>query len=145
MARIHMPRQRQSDGRWDYTVSSDEEGWAHASGYCVGWEDPEVTNAKLKERFGDHYLMRPDEIEKKLLFKDKFHSDGHATAEEAEECHRQYELDFEVRVHTSPDTQKKCAICEAWTSDQVVVGEFRFFSLCSMHQGRTHLEKLLKK
>jgi hypothetical protein len=38
MARIYQVREKLADGkstgRFDYTVSSDDEGWAHALGYC---------------------------------------------------------------------------------------------------------------
>lgn len=36
MARWYQVLQRQSDQRWDMTVSSEDEGWARAIGYCVG-------------------------------------------------------------------------------------------------------------
>jgi len=50
MARIYMVRKRESDGCWDYTVSSDEEGWAHATGAC----GKEKCFHKTKEEAQDH-------------------------------------------------------------------------------------------
>lgn len=134
MARIHSPRQRQSDMRWDFTVSSDEEGWAHATGYCVGWKDPDDSNKELSEKFGDHYLIRPDEAEKMRQFQAKFHSDGHATAQEASDCHDQYELDFELRFSENPDEMLKCASCGDFTTGRCTVGTFGRYVLCSSHQ-----------
>ena len=133
MARIYAPKQRVSNSRWDSTVSSDEEGWTHPTGYCAG----------LREVEGED----PDRTAKKLELKDKFHSDGHATAEEAMECQLQYDLDFEVCTRGAMGVQHKCAAdgCEEWTNLQTRVGEFHQFWLCNEHTKRDELEKLMRK
>lgn len=141
MARIHSPRQRQSDMRWDFTVSSDEEGWAHATGYCVGWKDPDDSNRELKEKFGDNYLIRPDEAAKMRQFQSKYHSDGHATSQEASECHDEYELDFELRFHENPDEMLKCACCGDFTTGRATLGQFNRYTLCQQHQTRDDAKK----
>jgi hypothetical protein len=144
MARIHSPQQRVSDSRWDYTISSDEERWVHPTGYCAGWRSPEESEETLKKYFGNDYTIPAEERERTLRHKDKFHSDGHATAEEAVECHRQYELDFETRSHHYENVQHKCQECGDWTHTEMSVGQFFRWWLCVKHQGRDILEKLLK-
>lgn len=142
MARIHSPRQRQSDMRWDFTVSSDEEGWAHASGYCVGWKDPDVTNEELRKKFGDNYLIRPDEAAKMRQFQSKYHSDGHATAQKASDCHDEYELDFELHFSENPNEMLKCACCGDFTTGRAKLGTFGYYTLCSSHQTRDDVKKV---
>ena len=142
MARIHQPLQKQSTGRWDYTVSSDDEGWAHATGYCAGWRDPDETDSWLKRHYGASMKVRPEEREKLHRFRDKFHSDGHATAEEAEACHDEYELDFELRFREDQDVMKRCAVCGEFTTGRADLGEFRRYAACKEHQTREAVKEV---
>lgn len=145
MARIYRPLQKEGTGRWDYTISSDEEGWAHATGYCTGWKDPDETDKLLAEKYGAMMKTRPETREKLYKFKDKFHSDGHATAEEAEACHREYELDFELRFYEDQGTQKKCGVCEEFTTGRVSLGEFGHYVACQKHQTREDAKALRER
>jgi hypothetical protein len=135
--RILRPRQR-TDGRWEMTVSSDEERWCHPAGYCAGWPSddlPTVVSPELCEQLR----------QRRLPFRDKYHDDGHGSANLARACHREYELDQCVRVRHDPETQHKCALCGAWTNTTVEVGNVvpRRVVLCSQHQGRDDIEAAL--
>jgi hypothetical protein len=127
--------------RWDFTVSSDEEGWCHAAGYCVGWKDPDETNEELRKKFGDNYLIRPEEADKMRQFQSKYHKDGHATSEEASACHDEYELDFELRFSENPDEMLKCVSCGDFTTGRCTLGAFGRYVLCSSHQTREDAQK----
>lgn len=149
MARIYSVLQRQSDKRWDMTVSSDEEGWAHSIGYCAGWKgDPDAAEIeRLNNMFGEGFAERlKAEIEPKRQFQSKFHRDGHATSEEAYACFRQYELDCELRFWESKSEQKKCQVCETWTAHRAELGDFhREFILCPEHATRDNVKDLRDK
>lgn len=139
MARIHSARQRQSDKRWDFTVSSDEEGWAHATGYCSGFQHPDEVDKKGEEQGWGK--MRQEEREKTLLHEAKFHKDGHATSQEASDCHDEYELDFELRFSENPDEMLKCASCGDFTTGRTTLGTFGRYTLCTSHQTRDDAKK----
>lgn len=133
--------------RWDMTVGSDEERWVHPIGYCGGWRgDPDdAEKERLNAQFGPHFsegLQR--EWEAKRPFKDKFHSDGHATSEEAAECWRQYRLDTELEFLESKTQQRKCQVCDAWTLKFALLGrEFsEEYVLCDEHCTRENVERL---
>lgn len=98
-------RQRQSNGRWDWTVRNDDRIWRVAP--C---DD---------------------------------HEDGHATREEAERHHWEYEMARPIRVFQDPDEQRKCEVCSAWTHDRVKQeGDWHQIVLCSEHQTREAIEQL---
>jgi hypothetical protein len=149
MARIYQVLQRESDKRWDMTVSSDEEGWAHAIGYCAGWKgDPDQGETdRMTSLFGEGFVDRlKAELEPKRQFQANYHRDGHATREEAEACYERYELDCELRFWESKSEQKKCQICEAWTTNRAELGAFhREFILCSEHATRDNVKGLKDK
>jgi hypothetical protein len=120
------PRQRETDKRWDYTTHNKRTG-TRSIGYCRGWD--EKTGEKL----------RPN--------KDKFHTDGHETREEALECYRQYQLDNELFFGKELlDSQARCIECGEWTQLMVQVGYGvgRVFVLCEKHQNRETVAKHLK-
>ncbi len=140
MARIHSARQRDYDKRWDFAVSSDEEGWAHPDGYCAGWRSPEETDALAAEKGWP--LLSKEGAEAIRLNRDKFHSDGHATAEEAEACHREYVLDFELTRYEEKDVHRKCDSCGTFTPGRVALGQFERFNLCPSHQSREDVKRV---
>lgn len=140
MARIHQALQRKTDGRWDYTVSSDEEGWAHPAGYCGGWKEWTEEDEK---RTAIPWLRA--EQEKHRLFKDKYHTDGHATPEEARRCHREYELDQDLEAYEEEGAQRQCEVCSAWTTRRMQLGQFHRFTLCDAHATRDNVAALAEK
>lgn len=119
------------------TVSSDDEGWTHALGYCAGWR--EQTRAELE---ADPVLRdMTDSIlkdqEKSRPFREKFHTTGHEHAAEARRCFAEYELDHHLDL-TAQDraNQRECIVCGSWTSARAKLGvEFpRVIVLCETHR-----------
>ena len=133
-------RQRETDGRWDYTSGNPREG-VHPVGYCRAWK-PQDPNASW---------MLPGEAEQENAemapFVHKFHTDGHATSEEACDCYREYLLDHRLRLHDpplDPSTLNKCVVCGAYTAGLAELN-FEHWWLCDEHRNRTEVEKLVPK
>ena len=132
--RHYCARQR-TDGRWDYCCGS-------AVGYCRAWEpipeDGRIIPAESARQHNEQ--MQP--------FIGKFHSDGHATEEEACECYKNYLLD--TRLHlvkeepANASSQHRCQICNAFTACHASVGPYRMFTLCPEHQTREIVAGLLE-
>lgn len=141
MAQIYQARQRDTDRRWDYTLSSDEENWCHALGYCAGWHE-----FQAGKPFPASECLR---LNTKILpFKDKYHTDGHATVAEAHACYREYILDQELHIfpeRPSPDHLHRCQApeCERYTSGMITCGSFNQWMLCDEHRTRATVEQLL--
>lgn len=135
-------RQREKDGRWDYTCMRDGNAWP--IGYCSSW-------SKIEQ--GLHLLNLPDgqdHLEKLLPFKDNYHDDGHATQEEAEECYKNYLLDQRLkRVELKPSSgyteppKHPCVECGAPTSLQFEV-EMRRKPICEEHFDKKIISKHFK-
>jgi len=143
MTRYYQPRQRISNGRWDYTSGTNSSG-IFAIGYCAGW--PEHTRESLEAKSVRGYLVEAilADQEKRRPSAAKYHSDGHATAEEAVACHLQYELDTALAFVDDPSKQERCATCEEWTTGRATFrGDsfLRLFALCPKHQTREDVEK----
>ncbi len=126
-------RQRQDDGRWDYTCIRDGKCWA--VGYCHEYIEP-VDSKGVMYSVGER--------EKVLENKSKYHNDGHATPEEAQNCYKQYLLDFMVRRSQVDDKQVKCEVCKEWTQNLVEVNHSQVFYLCPAHDNKKELEKLVR-
>lgn len=144
MARIYQALQRQRDGRWNMTVSSDDEGWTHAVGFCAGtfdqcWPPFPLAKGGLPE---DLYEA---EREKHRVHAALYHDDGHASAAEAEACHDRYVRMLRRRDFDERDVQRKCAICGAWTVHRVMVGETRLLTLCGAHLAETDVAAAVAK
>lgn len=130
------PRQRQSDGQWDFTSMND--GRVHPVGYCDKKPDPADF-----ERLGIHVSQA--ELERWEKYGDKYHTDGHVTEDGAIECYRQYELDNRLRLDCKhSDEQRKCEVCGHWTDTAAMVGAYRVYELCDIHRTRDEVEKLFK-
>lgn len=126
-------RQRESDKRWDYTCMNDKVVWP--IGYCRPYKDLE----------GDPWvgqMVNPEYLEKARSFAHKHHDTGHATAEEAQACYREYQLDQHLDLHRKHlDTQFKCLICGEYTEEFAEV-DHTTFVLCEKHNSREEVEKL---
>jgi len=119
-------RARAKDGRFDYTAAYGHGGIIPV-GFCKAWTDPATWGLPLSDAYISQYNSH----------KDRFHSDGHATAEEAEHCHYEYELAMEVSEFSGPnDTLHRCTFpgCEIFTSLGLRIGGFRSFDLCDQHR-----------
>lgn len=128
-------RQRESDKRWDYT-SHNRRGGTHPIGYCrkTDWT-PEMRA---------EFHMSDAEWDKIQAHKEKYHDEGHSTADEACACYRSYLLDNDLRLdHKTRDSQHRCEVCGEWTQGFATVSHsFRWF-LCDAHRNRDEVEKLM--
>lgn len=130
-------RQRESDQRWDYTCQNDNRVWP--VGYCgrpMQEEDFAKLGIPMSEREKAHLATNGH----------KYHTDGHATEAEACECYRQYLLDTQLTLdHEDPHQQRKCQVCEQWTTKFAIFGSTQLFFLCDEHRTREHVEQLTSK
>lgn len=77
-------------------------------------------------------------------FRDKYHTDGHETKEEAYVCYTEYLLDQRLRLDlTDSNQQEKCVVCEEWTQGRAEV-DHRMFVLCDEHRTKEEITKLFK-
>lgn len=112
------------------------DGHVSPVGYCAG--DFVFT--------GTNTLM-PEPIFKKMVedaapFRHKYHTHGHASAEEAEACYKEYMLDRRLTFGTLEDTQRRCLICGEWTQRYAQVGGFGVYELCDLHCTRESMAVL---
>lgn len=133
------PRQRQADGRWDFTTANKRTGVC-AIGYCGGWH--ETLDPGVAERLGEGFVYHwKQDVERLRPFKDKFHTDGHATKDEAVACHREFTLDTKRRDFEDAHEQRRCRVCESWTQHRVSV-DGEIFDLCPEHSTREAVSAL---
>ena len=153
MTTYHQALQRESDKRWDFTSSTGSSS-AYPIGYCAGWKEPPGPEeaAKLDARLGRGFSERlTKEIEAKREHQAKYHTDGHATAAEADACFRRYELDQELQFFTMPvekaETLHRCQApeCKEFTAGLASLGQHRHFYLCDAHRNRDTVELLITK
>lgn len=116
---------QREDGNWDFTRNGVP------TGYCRQyreWTDKDV------ETFGvskDH-----PQILKAAEFKEKHHSAGHKTSEEAAECYKEYVLDQQISFnHEDKNSLHKCKVCGTFTSLFVIL-DTDLFILCEEHQNK---------
>lgn len=137
---------QRKDGRWDY-VHANSSG-TFATGYCAGWID--WTPEQLIETLGCSPEDAP--IRAALLnattapHRAKYHSDGHATPEEARKCYTLYELDQSLIFRTTGQVQKPCSVhgCGRWTPHFGVMG-FHTIWLCDDHKNRQYVDVVLQQ
>src|SRR5579872_1441557 len=93
------PRQRETDGRWDYTQMNDGIVWR--IGYCHEFREPKK----------DEWCWSEEAKKKLYANREKYHKDGHLTEQEAYDCYKQYKLDNELRLdNIDENTQNKCKV-----------------------------------
>jgi hypothetical protein len=113
-------RQRK-DLRWESTCK--EGGRSYPVGYCAGKEAQGHTNHA-----------------------DKYHVDGHETAEEAFECCRQYQLDHFLGFHDGEGerTLRVCdhSDCDEFTSGRATIQCKVIAHLCPKHRTREIVEEI---
>lgn len=128
-------RQRDKDKRWDYTCKTSH-GLIYPIGYCMPYNiiDPDKEGSTL---------IASEEYKQKVRDnKDLYHSDGHETEEEAQQCYKNYLLD-EARYNSHMiDQMLRCEICREFT-DLVVHVDNRTFILCEEHNNREGLNSVL--
>jgi hypothetical protein len=71
---------------------------------------------------------------------------GHATAEEAQEHYRQWQLDTAKYDGRIAHQQQRCQVCDAWTQGYASIepGMTHMFILCDEHRNRDELAKLVE-
>lgn len=126
-------------GKFHYTLMRD--GVTVPVGYCAGWQ-PWLEGPDPESKVPEAIL---DTARKRLApFKAKFHTEPHASPEEACECYRQFMLDTQANYdHKLTDEQRKCQVCGEWTSSLASVGGVVFVALCDAHRNRENLAKWL--
>lgn len=123
----HFKARQRKDGRWDYTCRNDN--YIFPVGYCDEYRP-------LDDRFPADPVYDAN--------KDKHHTSGHATPEEARECYNRYLLDQQLRLNLeSTDTQRRCQVCQEWTSLFADL-DCHIYELCEKHNNREEVEKLFK-
>lgn len=132
----HSCAMQRKDGRWVYTRNGRP--WGYCQEYAQIPADAKYLPAKM---IAEHNAkMEP--------LKAKFHTDGHATEEEACECYKRFLLDTQLRLAKSePENasqQNRCRVCGKFTACYATVGPYRMFILCPEHQTRECVASLLK-
>ena len=134
------PRQRDRDKRWDYTVFNRRTG-AHAVGYCRKFPafTPEQTNTVFhgSQEAHDQYVANLEP------FRDKYHTTGHETKQEAYGCYTEYLLDQKLQLGEMGGRKEKCVVCNEWTQGYAEVDRQRFV-LCDRHRTRDEVAKIFK-
>jgi hypothetical protein len=123
--------QRSTDGRWDYTSGRTP------IGYCHEYSDPMENNP-----FNLYWPQ--DQIDAVRNNKHKYHTDGHATKEEACDCYKEYTLDHHYHIGKDSNSQHKCQVCKEWTQNIIHAGMYQIFILCDKHANREEVSKLLE-
>ena len=125
-------RQRQSDGRWNYTKMNGN--MVQEVGYCCEFRE-----------FPPEMHVSEEEQEERRATAHKHHTDGHATEEEACECYKQYVLDHRLSLGRKMANQKqKCVVCGEWTQLFAEVGMAQLYVLCTEHNNRGSVEGLYR-
>lgn len=115
------------DGRWDFTING------HPTGYCT---DFPPTENKYNILGWEEHLAKCE------VNRHKYHTDGHATKEEACACFLEYELDNRWREWESSSQQQKCRECGCWTTHIIQLGSYAMYSLCIEHATKDIVRKL---
>lgn len=130
--RHYAPRKRQTDGKWDYTCRLDD--YIYPVGYCN----------EYREFNTDLIHVSESEIKEYAATKDKHHTHGHDTEEEACNCYREYLLDHRLRLGRKWDgAQHQCKVCGEWTQGYAEI-DMKTWDLCDQHNNRTEVEKLFE-
>ena len=124
-------KQRLSDMLWDYTMNNIP------IGYCQKYIDPDSYNENIRK------FMSKSEVQRIRLFKEKYHTHGHPTKEEACNCYKEYILDHALSLNRKDEScQRKCQKCKQWTNLIAGVGAYNIWFLCEQHQTREIVSEL---
>ncbi len=120
---------QRKDGRFDFTCENDGLIWP--VGYCAPYRE-----------FWLNTPTSPGKIEEYKRTQHKHHGNGHATAQEAADCYREWMLDHRLLLgQESVNEQRRCEICGKWTNLQASV-DTKIWWLCESHCTREQVEKL---
>lgn len=132
---------QRKDGRYDYTLHNNRIGTAPI-GYCAGWSERTEEEMRAIGLGDDVIKMILADIEMRRPHRDKYHRDGHATPEEAQECYKRYVMDNELVLDRQVD-HGECLVCKALTR-RAAEADHRLFILCDEHCTREQVEKLFQ-
>ena len=138
--RHYRARERRLDDRWEYTVEVN--GLSYPVGYCIKLPDlkSEYLIAALGSVRSPAYLYYAKSV---ADHSGSFHSDGHASKEEACICYRKYILDNRLRISVAfARAPAKCQICREQTYLMATVDATRFI-LCDQHRNRKQIEVIM--
>jgi hypothetical protein len=128
---IHIKLMQRKDGRYEFAqIGSDG---VRPVGYCAPWMNwPKDWQERMRLKY-DQYVAE----------RDRYHTDGHETPEEAAACYKRYVLDHELDLtRVNSDAQYKCVVCGEWTQGYARVGWTRQYALCDQHRTREQVELL---
>lgn len=136
------PRQIESGpngGKWHYTSRND--GRIYPIGYCSRYADcpacggysfTSVNPCATCDSTGVVELAPADRCP------------GHDTADEARAHYRAYLFDKRLRLDGEmSDQQKKCVVCDAWTTGYATLDHTWLEVLCDKHRTRAVMENLI--
>ena len=129
-------------GLFHFTQMRDKRIWP--VGYCAGWREwtRESLTGKQHERVILD-LLADQEIKRKFF--ESYHTDGHATREDANACYRLFLLDNRLTLNagTTDRQQIRCdaADCNEWTQSHASV-DHQDYWLCETHMNRETIETL---
>jgi hypothetical protein len=128
---------------WDYVCEQDN-GQVVRVGYCAGWVDWNEEQALID--YGLAFLEHAKkEFEHTLPFKAKYHSEGHPTMVEAEDCFREFLLDQHLVFVTKPmdPAYRQCEVagCGKLTRLYATMSPAsHLIHLCAEHHNRSGVE-----
>jgi hypothetical protein len=131
MPATYTPRPRLTDGRFDMTASVDGDGrYTVAVGYCAG---PRAPYNLLPSPVTD--FTTQEQWETTVGIAEKYHLDGHETAEDAARCWAGFIVNTQSVTTVTPDAQERCGVCGEFTFNLIQIGRGSTFSLrlCDEH------------
>lgn len=124
---------------WDYTCELSV-GAIVRVGYCAGWV--EWDEPKMIHDYGLAFIDRANtEYQKNLLFKAKYHVDGHSSMVDAENCFREFLFDQHLMLKNEPvdPVHRLCAVpgCGRMTQLWATMSPAaHLFYLCEIHHSK---------
>ena len=126
--------QHKVTGKWAYCRNAIPTGYCDNGRHMAMKPEIAVQYGGSIERYEEE--MKPH---REAFVAGKYHDGGHETEEEAQECYKQYVLDFRLRFQEDRENasqQHRCEVCKAWTSGYVQIGAYRMHMLCAEHRNR---------
>jgi len=116
-----------------------------AQGYCVAYRAAALdTEIRFKDSAKQAELVAAVAAEnaKFAPLVANFHTDGHATAKEAQDCYQKYIFDTQLSLdNEDTEHEANCLGCNTWTTKFASVDGFNF-PLCDGHRTRHFVETL---
>lgn len=136
---MHYVAHQRPDDKWKYTVNGVP------TGYCAGdFQTVWPAIRPMGYASSDEEYDRWREVV--VPFASRYHSHGHATRAEAEECYKKFLLDQRMYVQDGSRATSlhrcRAAGCENYSGGYIRVGGYTLFILCTEHRNREVLEEL---